>query len=92
MTKYLVDVDFETIIRENNWRYCDKCEYKTKSKRCLKIHIAFNCISLPTLVKRNIPKQAPTNFQEPFCEICDYRGENLQQINNHILYEIFNFQ
>ena len=44
VTKYLVDIYSETIIRVNSWLYCEMFEYKTKTKR------AFNCISIPICV------------------------------------------
>ena len=34
----LIDVDLQTIIRESSWFFCKKCDYKSKSKKGLRIH------------------------------------------------------
>ena len=33
-------MSLQTLIKENSWLICEKCEYKTKSRKGLKIHIA----------------------------------------------------
>ena len=33
------NMSLEDIIRENSWFMCEKCEYKSKTKKSLKIHI-----------------------------------------------------
>ena len=35
----LINVSLQTIIRENSWLLCEKCDYKTKSKKDLRIHV-----------------------------------------------------
>ena len=36
---HVLDVPLQTLIRENSWFYCEHCDYKTKRKNGLKIHI-----------------------------------------------------
>ena len=41
------DIDLETLVRENSWLKCDKCEFKAKSEMSLRKHEekqhSFNC-------------------------------------------------
>ena len=34
-----INMSLQTLIKENSWFICEKCEYKTKSRKGLKIHI-----------------------------------------------------
>ena len=33
------NISLQTLVRENSWWFCEHCDYKSKSKKGLKIHI-----------------------------------------------------
>ena len=91
----MINVDLETIIRENSWRLCDKCDYKSKSRNGIKIHKAK--MHTKTLETQTDISEVPFNavrekassdskliFKELSCEICEYTGKDIEQINIHI--------
>ena len=68
------------IIRENSWFMCDKCEYKSKTKKSLKSH---------TLKTHSVGYQENSNVAvresagKRKCNICGHIT-NSSDINNHI--------
>ena len=34
-----INISLETLVKNNSWYFCDKCDYKTKHRKGLRIHI-----------------------------------------------------
>ena len=74
----LINVDLATIIRENSWHRCEKCDYKSRSKRGIRVHTAK--MHTKTTETQTETSEYPLNN----CEICDYIGKTKDDLEIHV--------
>ena len=66
-----INMSLQTLIKENSWFYCDKCEYKTKSRKGLKKHT----------IKSH---DKVSNIEETLkCNICEKEAISIRKLKVH---------
>ena len=65
-------MDLETLIRDNSWFKCDKCEYKAKSE-----------MSLRKLKEAQHAFSCEENISGVRCETCKFAAETKIKLQNH---------
>ena len=74
------NMSLEDIIRENSWFMCEKCEYKSKTKKSLKIH-TIKTHSEGYKEGKNVAARA--SLDKSKCNICGFITF-IRDITNHI--------
>ena len=76
------NMDLETLIRQNSFHYCDNCDYKSKTKKGLKIHRGKMHNNLVDNRAKLVGNSAETSKHN--CEQCDYAGKAKLNLEIHI--------